>query len=128
VTTLTELADAGAHTLALDVTDDDAMRAAVDAVEEAHGAVGTLINNAGYSQAGAVEVVPMADARRQFDTNVFGAMRMAQLVLPAMRKAGRGRIINISSMGGRMVLPADGWYHASKYALEALSDAMRVEV
>lgn len=122
------LADAGAHTLALDVTDDDSMRAAVAAVEEAHGAVGTLINNAGYAQAGPVETVGMDDARRQFETNVFGLMRMSQLVLPAMRDAGRGRIINVSSMAGRMVLPAAGWYHSSKYAVEALSDAMRVEV
>ncbi|PKQ27359.1 MAG: short-chain dehydrogenase/reductase [Actinobacteria bacterium HGW-Actinobacteria-4] len=126
--TLSDLADAGARTLALDVTDDASMRAAVNAIEESHGAVGTLINNAGYSQAGAVEMVSIADARRQFETNVFGAARMTQLVLPAMRAAGKGRIINVSSMGGRMVLPTGGWYHASKYAVEALSDAVRVEV
>jgi NAD(P)-dependent dehydrogenase (short-subunit alcohol dehydrogenase family) len=70
----------------------------------------------------------MSDVRREFETNVFGLGRLTQLVLPAMRAAGRGRIVNISSMGGRVVYPAGGWYHASKYAVEALSDALRVEV
>jgi NADP-dependent 3-hydroxy acid dehydrogenase YdfG len=125
---LADLEAAGAHTLALDVTDEESMAAAVAAVEADHGAVGTLINNAGYSQAGPVEMVSIEQARAQFDTNVFGLARMTQLVLPGMRAAGRGRIINVSSMGGRMVLPVGGWYHSTKYAIEALSDALRVEV
>jgi NADP-dependent 3-hydroxy acid dehydrogenase YdfG len=122
------LADAGARTLALDVTDEASMTAAVTAVEAEHGAVGTLVNNAGYGLYGPVEEVDLAAARAQFETNVFGLGRMCQLVLPAMRAAGAGRIVNISSMGGRLVYPAGGWYHASKYAVEALSDALRMEV
>ncbi|HET7015297.1 MAG TPA: oxidoreductase [Streptosporangiaceae bacterium] len=126
--TLADLAKAGAVTLALDVTDEESMAEAVRTVEKDHGQVGTLINNAGYGAYGPVEEVAIAEARREFETNVFGLGRMCQLVLPAMRAAGRGRIINISSMGGRVTFPAGGWYHASKYAVEALSDALRVEV
>jgi NAD(P)-dependent dehydrogenase (short-subunit alcohol dehydrogenase family) len=126
--TLAELADRGCQTLALDVTDESSMRAAVEAVVAAEGAVGVLINNAGYSQSGAVETVPMEDARRQFETNVFGLLRMCQLVLPSMRAQGWGKIVNLSSMGGRLTFPGGGVYHATKYAVEALSDAMRFEV
>jgi NADP-dependent 3-hydroxy acid dehydrogenase YdfG len=126
--TLQELEAAGARTLALDVTDEDSMTAAVTAIQAEHGSVGTLVNNAGYGVYGPVEEVAMSDVRRQFETNVFGLGRLTQLVLPAMRAAGRGRIVNISSMGGRLVFPTGGWYHASKYAVEALSDALRVEV
>ena len=104
------------------------MRAAVAAVEAEHGAVGALVNNAGYSQSGALETLPMERLRAQFETNVFGLVRMCQLVLPGMRAAGRGRIVNVSSMGGKLVFPGGGAYHASKYAVEALSDALRFEV
>ena len=126
--TLTELAEKGARVLALDVTDEDSMRAAVDTVTEAEGAVGVLVNNAGYSQSGAIETVPMADVRRQFETNVFGLVRMCQLVLPGMRNQGWGKIVNLSSMGGRLTFPGGGLYHATKYAVEAISDALRFEV
>jgi len=126
--TLADLAAAGARTLALDVTDEGSMKAAVAAIEAEHGSVGTLVNNAGFGVYGPVEEVSMDDVRRQFETNVFGLGRLTQLVLPAMRAAGRGRIVNMSSMGGRLVYPTGGWYHASKYAVEALSDALRVEV
>jgi NADP-dependent 3-hydroxy acid dehydrogenase YdfG len=117
----------GCRTLALDVTDEDSIRAAVSAVEEAEGAVGALVNNAGYSQSGAVETVPLDDVRRQFETNVFGLLRMCQLVLPGMRREGRGRIVNVSSMGGKLTFPGGGIYHATKHAVEAISDAMRFE-
>ncbi len=126
--TLAELADRGCQTLALDVTDEDSMRAAVNAVTEAEGAIGVLVNNAGYSQSGAVETIPIEAARRQFETNVFGLLRMCQLVLPGMRSQGWGKIVNLSSMGGRLTFPGGGLYHATKYAVEALSDAMRFEV
>jgi NAD(P)-dependent dehydrogenase (short-subunit alcohol dehydrogenase family) len=126
--TLSDLEAAGCKTLALDVTDEASMQAAVQAVEEEEGAVGVLVNNAGYSQSGAVESVPVDAARRQFETNLFGAMRMAQLVLPGMRGQYWGKIINVSSMGGRLTFPGGGVYHAAKYALEALSDALRFEV
>jgi NADP-dependent 3-hydroxy acid dehydrogenase YdfG len=123
-----DLESAGCRTLALDVTDEDSMAAAVETVEREEGAVGVLVNNAGYSQSGAVESVPMDAVRRQFETNVFGLVRMCQLVLPGMRAQRWGRIINLSSMGGRVVFPGGGYYHATKYAVEALSDALRFEV
>jgi NAD(P)-dependent dehydrogenase (short-subunit alcohol dehydrogenase family) len=123
-----DLEGAGCRTLALDVTDEDSMRAAVEEVERAEGVVGALVNNAGYSQSGAVETVAPDDVRRQFETNVFGLLRMCQLVLPGIRREGRGRIVNISSMGGKLTLPGGGIYHATKHAVEALSDAMRFEV
>lgn len=125
---LADLAHAGCRTLTLDVTDESSMAAAVAAVEEAEGAVGVLVNNAGYSQSGAIETVPLPAVRRQFETNLFGAVRLIQLVLPAMRRQRWGRIVNLSSMGGRMTFPGGGYYHATKYALEAISDALRFEV
>jgi NAD(P)-dependent dehydrogenase (short-subunit alcohol dehydrogenase family) len=126
--TLADLKQAGCETLALDVTDEESMRAAVAAVTEAEGAVGALVNNAGYSQSGAVESVPLEQIRRQFETNVFGLIRMCQLVLPGMRAQHWGRIVNVGSMGGRLTFPGGGVYHATKYALEAISDALRFEV
>lgn len=126
--TLADLAEQGAHVTALDVTDEQSMAAAVARVEATHGSVGTLVNNAGFGEYGAVEEVDLDKVRAMFDTNVFGLARMCQLVLPGMRRAGSGRIVNISSMGGRMTFPLGGYYHATKYAVEALSDALRVEV
>jgi NAD(P)-dependent dehydrogenase (short-subunit alcohol dehydrogenase family) len=122
-----ELGKRGAKILALDVTDAASMRSAVEEVER-DGPVGALINNAGYSQSGAIETIPMDSVRRQFETNVFGLMRMCQLVLPGMREAGSGRIVNLSSMGGKLTFPGGGIYHATKHAVEALSDALRWEV
>jgi NAD(P)-dependent dehydrogenase (short-subunit alcohol dehydrogenase family) len=125
---IADLQEAGCHTLALDVTDEDSLLAAVDAVERAEGAVGVLVNNAGYSQGGAIETVPLDAVRRQFETNVFGLIRLTQLVLPRMRAQRWGRIVNIGSMGGRLSFPGGGPYHATKYALEAISDALRFEL
>ena len=125
---IADLEEKGCKTLSLDVTDEGSMNAAVAAVEQAEGAVGALVNNAGYSQSGAIEDVPMEQVRKQFETNVFGLIRMCQLVLPGMRKQGDGRIVNVSSMGGRLVFPGGGIYHATKHAVEALSDALRFEV
>jgi NAD(P)-dependent dehydrogenase (short-subunit alcohol dehydrogenase family) len=126
---LESLADLdGCRALQLDVTDEGSMRAAVESIEQEEGAVGVLVNNAGYSQSGAVESVSLADARRQFETNVFGLARLTQLVLPGMRAQRWGRIVNVSSMGGELTFPGGGWYHASKHALEALSDALRFEL
>ncbi|KRC66645.1 short-chain dehydrogenase [Aeromicrobium sp. Root236] len=126
--TLAGLAAAGCRTVALDVTSEESMSAAVDTVLSEAGRVDALVNNAGYSQSGAVETLDLDDVRRQFETNVFGLVRMCQLVLPTMRARGNGRIVNISSMGGRLVFPGGGAYHATKYAVEALSDALRFEV
>jgi NADP-dependent 3-hydroxy acid dehydrogenase YdfG len=125
---IADLAERGCRTLALDVTDEASMKAAVAAVTEAEGAIGVLINNAGYSQSGAVETVSGEQLRRQFETNVFGLVTMCQLALPGMRAQHWGRIVNISSMGGRLTFPGGGVYHATKYAVEAISDALRFEV
>ena len=125
---IADLAERGCHTLPLDVSDEGAMRDAVSAIEKDEGAIGVLVNNAGYSQSGAIEGVPMERVRAQFETNVFGLLRMCQLALPGMRRQGWGRIVNVSSMGGRLTFPGGGAYHATKHAVEALSDAMRYEV
>jgi NAD(P)-dependent dehydrogenase (short-subunit alcohol dehydrogenase family) len=122
------LAAAGCELLQLDVTDEQSMRAGVEKVERAHGAVGVLVNNAGYSQGGAIEQVPLEAVRRQFETNVFGAIALIQLVLPGMRTQHWGKIVNVGSMGGRLTFPGGGLYHATKYSLEAISDALRFEV
>ena len=123
-----QLASAGCKLLQLDVTDEDSMRAAVDTVEREQGAVGVLVNNAGYSQGGPIEQVPLEAVRRQFETNVFGPIALTQMVLPAMRAQHWGKIVNIGSMGGRLTLPGGGLYHATKHSLEAISDALRFEV
>src|SRR5215207_1992441 len=128
VEALEALAREGCRVLALDVTSEGAMTAAVETVIAESGRIDGLVNNAGYSQSGAAETLDLDDVRRQFETNVFGLLRMCQLVLPTMRAQRSGRIVNISSMGGRLVFPGGGAYHATKFAVEALSDAMRFEV
>jgi NAD(P)-dependent dehydrogenase (short-subunit alcohol dehydrogenase family) len=128
VDTLGECVAAGCVAVALDVTDDASMVTAVAAVTRDHGSIRVLVNNAGYSQSGAVESIPMDKLRRQFETNVFGLVRMIQLCAPGMRAAGQGRIVNIGSMGGRFTLPGGGAYHATKWAVESLSDALRFEL
>ena len=128
VDSIRDLEGRGCRLLELDVTDEDSMQAAVAKVEEAEGAVGVLVNNAGYSQSGAVESVSREDVRRQFDTNVFGLIRMTQLALPGMRRQRWGKVVNIGSMGGKLTFPGGGLYHATKYAVEAISDALRFEV
>jgi NAD(P)-dependent dehydrogenase (short-subunit alcohol dehydrogenase family) len=125
---IADLVEVGCRTLALDVNDEDSMRTAVETVEGAEGAVGALVNNAGYALELAVESTPMELVRRQFETNVFGLVRMCQLVLPGMRRQRWGRIVNISSVGGKVTFPGGGFYHATKHAVEALSDALRFEV
>jgi NAD(P)-dependent dehydrogenase (short-subunit alcohol dehydrogenase family) len=125
---IADLEARGCRILALDVTDEASMQAAVETVTAEHGAVGALVNNAGYSQSGAIEEVPLDDVRRQFETNVFGLVRMCQLVLPGMRAQNSGRIVNVSSMGANFTFPGGGLYHATKYAVEAISDALRFEV
>lgn len=118
----------GVKILALDVTDDASMVNTVNTIVAAEGRIDVLVNNAGYGSYGAIEDVPISDARRQIEVNVFGAARMAQLVIPHMRAHKFGRILNISSIGGKLATPLGGWYHASKFALEGLSDSLRNEV
>jgi NAD(P)-dependent dehydrogenase (short-subunit alcohol dehydrogenase family) len=128
ISSIADLETKGCHLLALDVTDHQSMTAAVAAVEAAEGAVGVLVNNAGFGLHGAIETTPIEDARVQFETNFFGLARLIQLVLPGMRRQGWGKVVNVSSMGGKFTLPGGGFYHASKHAVEALSDALRLEV
>jgi NAD(P)-dependent dehydrogenase (short-subunit alcohol dehydrogenase family) len=118
----------GCRQLQLDVTDEASMEAAVKTILDEHGSIEALVNNAGYGIHGAFETTDMDEVRRQFETNLFGLARLTQLVLPSMRAAERGRIVNISSMGGKITFPGGGYYHASKHALEAMSDALRFEV
>jgi len=122
------LEGAGCRTLVLDVRDKASMRAAVATVEGEQGAVGTLVNNAGYAVSGAIEAISIDSIRKEFETNVFGYVQMAQLVLPGMRGRHTGRIVNVSSVAGRVTMPGAGAYAASKYAIEAISDALRFEV
>ena len=118
----------GVTVVALDVTSEESMTAAVEQVMGAHGRVDVLVNNAGYGSFGSLEEVELAEGRRQFDVNLFGLARMTQLVLPGMRAAGRGRIINVSSIGGQMYEPLGAWYHATKFAVEGMSDSLRIEL
>jgi NAD(P)-dependent dehydrogenase (short-subunit alcohol dehydrogenase family) len=122
------LAAAGAHVFAMDVTDDASMVAGVQRIIDEQGRIDVLVNNAGYGSYGAVEDVPLSEARRQFDVNVFGLARLTQLVVPQMRAQGSGRIINISSIGGKFYEPFGAWYHATKFAVEGFSDCLRMEL
>jgi NAD(P)-dependent dehydrogenase (short-subunit alcohol dehydrogenase family) len=122
------LANAGIHVLEMDVTDDASMQAAIDRIIAESGHIDVLVNNAGYGSYGAVEEVPLDEARAQFEVNVFGAARLIQLVLPHMRSQCSGRIINITSMGGKVHTPLGAWYHGTKFAMEAISDCLRMEV
>ena len=122
------LAQLGAHVFAMDVTDDASMVAGIDRIIAEHGRIDVLVNNAGFGSYGAVEDVPIDEARRQFDVNVFGLARLTQLVTPHMRKQGSGRIINISSIGGKFYEPFGAWYHATKFAVEGFSDSLRLEL
>ncbi|MFN8452662.1 MAG: oxidoreductase [Anaerolineae bacterium] len=118
----------GIQPIQLDVTDDTSMRAVVNTVLDEHGRIDALVNNAGYGSYGAVEDVPMDEAHRQMEVNLFGLVRLIQLVLPAMREQHSGKIVNVTSTGGKLALPFGGWYHASKFAVEGLSDSLRNEV
>ena len=118
----------GVKVLRMDVTDSASMAEGVKTVLDAEGRIDVLVNNAGYGYFGAVENVTMEEARRQVEVNVFGLAELCKLVLPVMRKQGSGRIINTSSIAGKMVLPFGAWYHVSKFSVEALSDALRMEM
>ncbi|QES88429.1 oxidoreductase [Rhizosphaericola mali] len=123
-----ELKTLGIRPIALDVTNEESMVACVEQIFKEVGSIDILVNNAGFGSEGAIEDIPMQDAKYQMEVNVFGAMRLTQLVLPKMRQNKFGKIVNISSVGGKIALPLGGWYHASKFAIEALSDALRMEV
>jgi NAD(P)-dependent dehydrogenase (short-subunit alcohol dehydrogenase family) len=123
-----ELTELGVRVFSLDVTDDASVTAGVEKIIAETGRIDVLVNNAGYGSYGSVEDVPLDEARRQFEVNVFGLARLIQLAVPHMRAQGGGRIINISSIGGKFYEPLGGWYHATKFALEGLSDSLRIEL
>ncbi len=122
------LGQAGVRLLAMDVTREESMTSAVRTILDEAGRIDVLVNNAGYGSYGALEDVPMSEARYQFEVNIFGLARLIQLVLPAMRRQQSGKIINVSSIGGRIGEPHGAWYHATKFALEGLSDSLRMEL
>ena len=123
-----QLTESGIRPLAMDVTDEESTRTGVEQVLAEEGRIDVLVNAAGYGSYGAVEDVPLSEARNQFEVNLFGAARLTQLVLPQMRERRAGTIVNITSMGGKIYTPLGGWYHATKHALEALSDCLRMEL
>ena len=125
---MADLAVAGATLLSLDLTDDASMVAAVDTIKAGGGRLDVLVNNAGYGSYGSLEEVPIAEGRRQFEVNVLGLARLTQLVLPTMRAQASGAIVNISSMGGKIYEPFGSWYHATKFAVEGMSDSLRLEL
>ena len=120
--------EVGAHPVHIDVTDEQTMVAAVESIERRHGAVDVLVNNAGYGQMGPIEAITREQWLHQYNTNVFGLVRMAQLVIPGMRHQQSGRILNISSAGGEFTFPLAGAYHSTKYAVESINEAMRYEL
>lgn len=123
-----DLANEGIRTLSLDVTDEDSIYACVSSITREQGHIDVLVNAAGYGSFGSIEDVSLNEARRQFDVNLFGVARLIQLVIPGMRANHFGKIVNISSMAGKVWLPFGGWYHATKFALEGFSDSLRVEL
>jgi NADP-dependent 3-hydroxy acid dehydrogenase YdfG len=118
----------GITVLSLDVTSEESMTSAVALIQAAHGRIDVLVNNAGYGSYGSLEEVPLAEGRRQFDVNVMGLARMTQLVIPGMREARAGRIINVTSIGGKIYEPLGAWYHGTKFAVEGMSDSLRLEL
>jgi NADP-dependent 3-hydroxy acid dehydrogenase YdfG len=118
----------GIRVLQLDVTDEESVTECVNKIISEEGKIDVLINNAGYGFFGSLEDVPMSEAKRQFEVNLFGLGRITQLVLPHMRKQKSGKIINISSIGGKIASPFGGWYQSSKFAVEGLSDTLRMDV
>ena len=125
---MASLEESGATLLSLDVTDDASMVAAVDAIKADGGRLDVLVNNAGYGSYGSLEEVPLDEGRRQFEINVFGLARLTQLAIPIMRAQGSGTIVNITSIGGKIHEPFGSWYHATKFAVEGMSDCLRMEL
>jgi short-subunit dehydrogenase len=123
-----DLESDGIRVLQLDLTDEDSIEACVKSIIEREGRIDILVNNAGYGSYGAIEDVPISEARRQFEVNLFGLARLTQAVLPSMRAKRFGRIVNISSIAGKIYTPFGAWYHATKFALEGFSDCLRLEV
>jgi short-subunit dehydrogenase len=128
ITLMEDLMEAGGHVLPLDITVEEDIVNVVKIIIKEQGRIDVLVNNAGYGLYGAVEDISIEDAKRQFDVNLFGLARLTQQVLPYMREQQSGKIINISSMGGKIYTPLGAWYHATKHALEGWSDCLRLEL
>lgn len=128
ITIMEDLRELGCKVIEMDVSQEDSMVTGVNTILAEEGRIDILINNAGFGSYGAIEDVNLKDARYQLEVNLFGAARLVQLVVPAMRQQGSGKIINVSSIGGKFATPLGGWYHASKFALEGLSDSLRNEL
>ena len=125
---MNDLKEAGIKLLEMDVTNDESMVNGIQKIMETEKRIDVLVNNAGYGSFGALEDVPISEAKYQFEVNIFGLARLTQLVLPYMRKKQSGKIVNISSMGGKFGEPHGAWYHATKFAVEGLSDSLRMEL
>ncbi|MEJ4112984.1 oxidoreductase [Corynebacterium kroppenstedtii] len=125
---LRELEQCGVRTLRMDVTDEESMRVGIDTIIRDENHIDVLVNCAGYGVVGAIEDIDLEDARRQFEVNVIGPMALVRLIAPYMRERGDGRIVNVSSIAGKVPAPLGGWYHGSKFALEGLSDCLRLEL
>ena len=125
---MNDLRASGAEVLSLDITDSQSRQSVVRHIHQQFGTLDALVNNAGFGDVGPIETMPIQTAQKLFEVNVFGLIGLTQMVLPEMRKRGKGRVINLSSIAGRFVTPGAGWYGASKFALEALSDALRLEL
>lgn len=125
---MNDLKEAGVKLLELDVTKDESMVNAIRKILETEKRIDALVNNAGYGSYGALEDVPLSEAKYQFEVNIFGLARLTQLILPHMRQQKSGKIINISSIGGKIGEPHGAWYHATKFAVEGLSDSLRMEL
>lgn len=123
-----DLESLGIHVIKMDVTDEQSVIEGVNRIMAEQGRIDVLVNNAGFGLYGAIEDVPMSDARYQMEVNLFGLARLIQLVLPHMRQQRSGKVVNVTSIGGKVAGPLGGWYHASKFAVEALSDSLRLEV
>lgn len=128
VEAMQDLQALGAIPLRMDITRDADVVAVVERITRDHGGLDVLVNNAGFGMYGSVEETTIDDARYQFEVNLFGMARLTQLLIPAMRERGRGTIVNVSSMGGKIYTPLGAWYHATKHAVEGWSDALRIEL
>jgi short-subunit dehydrogenase len=125
---MSDLRESGAEVLPLDISDIRSRQRLATQIHQKFGALDALVNNAGFGEVGPIETMPIQTAQNLFDVNVFGLIGLTQLLLPDMRKRGKGTVINLSSIAGRFVTPGAGWYGASKFAVEALSDALRLEL
>ncbi len=122
-----DLAAKGAVPVSMDITNEESIKTGINSILNKESSIDILVNNAGYGSYGTIEDVPIEEAKRQFEVNIFGLARITQLVLPGMRKNRYGKIVNISSMAGKIYSPFGGWYHATKHALEGLTDCLRLE-